>query len=536
MRSAAIAGTLIAGSLLVGSAAAAEPDPFTLFYDGLTGGLQSQSRPRICPELSGGTAGSPESGVAAQAPDRGNGLAPGSDGGAPASLPRRIYLRSTRRTYNRRYWFVAHRGRIYFKSNGAVTGIRQAWAPLPTPGCFDGHVQGISVDDDELVALARHRHVFTMDGALSDPAAFNWTVRWGPPFWTGPGRRIPPGQAWSWSVSSPREDRTSTDRAGNPHAFGEGKVSHIWLLNHAGRRLTYLDPWLPTDRSYEMCGPRRGRFRSVALSASGSTVFVINRLGDMFTRLYDFDISGADSEFFSYSYQDQRGRPSPAVQLPSPRWIQQPKIHGRITNAISIEKQGVGSTRRALRVEGRRNGVRGFWQKDIAAPASADWRFVATGQHRLGRPLRNPPSDTSKRGLGRAENHRYVMRGPGLRVAIPNFNTYCSPAKLRVVLAAGKTLRLRLHTVDAIRQSARARGLDAEPRLIQGTIAASAKLLQRQNPAVRAFVARYLSGGRFTAAKIEATRGGLELPGQGWSLSRPRHARTARGGKTPSSL
>ena len=52
------------------------------------------------------------------------------------------------------------------------------------------------------------RRVYTMDSALKDPAMFNWTNRWGTPFWGGPGYQMPPDViAWSWSVISPLEDQ-----------------------------------------------------------------------------------------------------------------------------------------------------------------------------------------------------------------------------------------------------------------------------------------------------------------------------------------
>src|SRR6185436_15591145 len=116
-------------------------------------------------------------------------------------------------------------------------------------------------------------------------------------------------------------------------------------------------PWLPADDSYEVCGPQRGRFKVAALSAAASTVFVMNRAGEMYTRLYDFDMSGADSVFLKYSYEDQRGKPSPAIQLPPVDWIRQPRIRGRVRDAISIHKTGPGSNSRVLRVAG--NG--GYW-------------------------------------------------------------------------------------------------------------------------------------------------------------------------------
>src|ERR1700754_2744719 len=102
-----------------------------------------------------------------------------------------------------------------------------------------------------------------------------------------------------------------------------------------------------------MCGPYRGRFKAVNLSASGSEIFVIGARGDMFTRLYDFDISGHDPVFFQYAYDNQRGRGDGApIQLPAEPWKRQPKIPGTITSQISIHKVGRDSVHRILRVEG----------------------------------------------------------------------------------------------------------------------------------------------------------------------------------------
>lgn len=476
-----------------------KPDPLSLAIDGVRGIAISQTGPRNCAQLDGGTAGLPEPEAQQILRDRAPDAAPPSS--VPSGLPTRVDLRSTTQTFNRRYWFVLKNGRIYYKQPTAAH-----WAAVPLPSCLDGKTTGISVDDDELIAIGPNRQVYTMDGALGPPGFFNWTVRWGPLFWTGPGRTLPRGSTWSWSVLSPLEDKTWTDTAGNEFKVGDAKVSHIWLLNGGGRRLTYMDPWLPDDQSYEACAPQRGRLRSVGLSASGSTVFVIDRYGDMYTRLYDFDLSGADSLYDNYSYYDQRGQPNPAIQLPSPGWVHQPKIRGRITDAISIEKTGPGSNSRLLRVGGRD----GFWQK----PAyGGSWKFVRTGAPVGGRPLYNPRWDMSRVGLAPSEDRSYAGGG----IEVPNFNTYCSPASLRVTLPGGRVLALGLHTVDAIRQSPRARGLDDHPRLVQGTIEAPASVLNSRDPAVRDFVARYLKG-RFTDAEIQATTTELVFPLQGWRL------------------
>ena len=69
-------------------------------------------------------------------------------------------------------------------------------------------------------------------------------------------------------------------------------------------------PVAANDDSYEIGGPLGGRFQADSLSAAGSTTFVMNKYGDMYTRTFDFDSSGSDSIFFRYSWEDQSDKPS----------------------------------------------------------------------------------------------------------------------------------------------------------------------------------------------------------------------------------
>jgi hypothetical protein len=499
-------------ALLAAAAFAANPPP-DLVTDGIAGIARQQS----CRALVGGTAGAPESAAVRALPDRGNGTRPGDQTGAPASLPARVPLRTTSTTYNRRYWFVLRRGLVYYRSNRDVTGIDQPWTELPTPACFHGLVAGISVDDDELIAIDRDRRVYTMDGALGDPALFDWTSRWGPLFWTGAGRTLPPGITWSWSVVSPAEDRNWTDPAGNTHAIGFGKVSHIWLLGDGGRRLTFMDPWLPDDESYEMCGPHRGRFRAAGMSASGSTIFLVGRHGDLYTRIFDFDLSGDDDAFFDYSYENQRGKGSSApIQLPAVAWVHQPKVPGRITSAVSIEKVGQDVVHRTLRVEGLdARGRHGYWEKDITQHA---WRFHVTGLPLQGHALPNPRRDASALGLAPPDGGTYALGRPDFTARLRHFDGTCTPTAMPVRLANGHRFILELHTTDGVRQTPRARGFDEVPRAIHGTLEAPARVLSSTDPAVRAFVAHYLEG-RFTPADLDATTKQLIFRAQGWTFS-----------------
>ncbi|CAM5293020.1 hypothetical protein STANM309S_06074 [Streptomyces tanashiensis] len=227
---------------------------------------------------------------------------------ATVDLPARISLRGTTETFNRRWSFAVREGRMYVKEGSASGG----WRTMNLPDCLDGRITGISVDDDELVALDESGRIHTMDHALNAPWTWNWTYRYGAPLWLGDGNTVPYGSTrWTWSVLSPGEDKVWRDSAGNDHPVGGAKVSHVFALSPDGSRITYVDPWLPADHSYEMATPHRGRFRAEALSTAASTSFVVNRYGDLYTRLYDFDIAGSDRVFFSYSYEDQRGAAFP---------------------------------------------------------------------------------------------------------------------------------------------------------------------------------------------------------------------------------
>jgi hypothetical protein len=440
---------------------------------------------------------------------------------APAGLlPARVFLRGEADTYNARYAFATRGGRLYVAHR---TPDAAGWREVPLPDCLAGHVASISADDDELVAIDDERRVFSMDNALKGPGAFNWSRRWGAPFWKGDGRTLPDGVlAWSWSVISPAEDRTWSDDAGNPHAVGDAKVSHIWALRTGGRRLTFMDPWLADDDSYEMCGPLRGRFRSAGMSASGSTVFVVGRHGDLYTRLFDFDLSGSDPAFFSYSYEPQRtGDPKAAIQLPSPGWVHQPKVPGTITDAISVEKTGVGALHRTLRVEGRdARGRTGYWEKDVRATA---WRFRRTGLPLRGTVLDNPRRDTSRVGLGAAESVRYAGRAGGLRVAVDGFDVHCTPSTLTLT-AGGRSVRLVLHSVDGLRLTPRSAGLDATPRQEYGNVEVPRSVLAglaRQPAPIRRFVAGTLQGRRFTNVSLTVTRTAMVLDAPlSWTLTR----------------
>ncbi|WP_405150825.1 hypothetical protein OG308_14545 [Nocardia salmonicida] len=435
---------------------------------------------------------------------------------ATVALPEQVHLRTTTESFNRRWTFAARDGQVYVKEAAALGG----WRTVALPGCLAGTIAGVSADDDEVMMIDRDGRFITMDHALSAPAAWNWSSRYGTPLWTGPGNTLPPGAStWSWSVLSPNEDHRWTDTAGNEHPVGGAKVSHVFALTHGGQRIQYVDPWLPVDHSYEMGTPLGGRFQAVALSTSASTSMVVNRFGDFYTRLYDFDISGADKVFFRYSYEDQRGLPEApdmlseridprfaAIQLPAPDWIAQPKVPGEITDRISVHRTGPGSAARELRVEGRAGGRTGFWHKTLT---DESWTFVATDQPLSGAVLENSPVNRAQETLGPVSPYDYQgVSSQGWTARIQSFDPAVSPTPLRLEFGDGSGLDIVLHTVDGLRQTPQQPGITGQPRFFDGTVEVSQELLatlDTQPPAVRDFVRNTLGGHRFTDTSVDVT-------------------------------
>ncbi|MBI2382860.1 MAG: hypothetical protein HYV18_02165 [Gammaproteobacteria bacterium] len=473
-------------------------------------------------------------------PDRGNGLAADAAGDAPSGLPSQVALRTDTETYNRRYQFALREGRIWFKSNTAFTGIVQPWAALSLPECLVDTLIGIAADDDELIAIRADGGIYGMDNAFKDYLLFNWSSRWGPPFWSGTGYRLPTDYlAWTWTVISPAEDRNWTDPAGNKHNIGDFKVSHIWMLREGGQRYTYIDPWLPRDDSYEMCGPKRGRFRGVNLSSSGSTLFTVNRYGDLYTRHYDFDLCGADDVFFDYSYEDQRGVANPAIQLPTFDWLQQPKVPGAITHNIGVHKIGTDMQHRILRVEGLdAAGHAGYWEKEYQDLDARAWTFTRTDRPLRGTILDNRPYDSSLDDAGPGEDAYYARNMDKLSALarrehvegdddwageMLDFNFYCPPTQLRIHLSPTERLDLILHSTDTIRQTERARGLDENPRPFLGNIEIPAETFARLDtlpPKSREFIQLYLKGKRFTDVDLSGVTDAIAVTTFGWEFGK----------------
>lgn len=444
-------------------------------------------------------------------PDR-NGPMTG-DEAAPevaATLPDVVHFRGRTETYNAENYYAVRGGAIYTKPILQAGG---SWRELLVPDCLDGNVTEVSADDTVINALNAKREIYTLDYS-SGTGAGAWTRRWGPFFWTDMGAHIPDDvRDWDTSILNANTDAYFLDGAGRQQKpWG---ILTLYALRGDGRRITYLDPWLPSDESREICGPERGTVVMAGLAGSGSTVMVITSTGEVYTRLYEFDVSGANSVLLSYSWRDQDGVANPRIQLPAPDWIYHGRVPGGATSRISLRKVSPGTEHRIMRVEGTdAQGGTGYWEKDTAAGA---WDFVPTGE-----PLRGESLPLGGAHVAASEDAPYEGIVDGHSARLAGFNPYCSPTTLRIDFASGP-LDLVLHSTDGLRQERRARGLDLSPRYYRSAVEVPRAVWESRDaldPEKRAFLDRYFAHDRFIEGPLYATAASVEVWETCWVFAR----------------
>ncbi|MFZ5441126.1 MAG: hypothetical protein ACOZQL_14045 [Myxococcota bacterium] len=334
------------------------------------------------------------------------------------ALPDHVPLKTPTESFTAAYELAVREGRLWWRKPG------EAWVRVPPDGLpvsseksfhAPERVVALTADGDNLVALGPAGEVF-----YAKLSTLRWVDQWGP---TGLQTRLSAQGTDALAMSHrliPYEDLD-----GNPHPISAG-VTTLFALRDGGRTLAYADPWLPANFERTFCLPARDSFIAASLSASASTVFVMDESGRSFTRLVDFDIHG-DNPVLPYSYSRERraGARSVVRTLPGPEWVEQPRIPGRHTTRLTILQTGATNADRELRVEGEG----GVWKKRLD---DAEWRFDVDArvqpQGGFVTPGLPPPS---------SGEHDVVLtaKNPwrGTRVTLEQWNPRCPPARLHVV-------------------------------------------------------------------------------------------------------
>jgi len=329
-------------------------------------------------------------------------------------LPERVYLKTYDRQFTAKYDLALFQGAIWWKPIDS-----KEWAKLPPAGLPTGDfptpdvISEISADGDNLVALDQGGRVY-----YAKLDTLKWTAKWGPTFMQGP---LYVDEAAGERMAMSHRKMAFEDIDGNPHDIIVG-VTTLYVLVKGGTRLEYTDPWLPPEKRHFICLPEHGRFRAAAMSASASTVFVIDAAGRSYTKLGDFDTMGLDPVLrYGWEREKRDGLLNDDVySLPAHQWVAQPPLPGPATTAITILQTGLGNEARELRV----GAPDGYWKKPIA---SGEWEKVVTGTPAPGSridPSKEtwlpPHTKTLKGRLGDAE------------VTLEEFAPDCSPATLTI--------------------------------------------------------------------------------------------------------
>jgi hypothetical protein len=232
----------------------------------------------------------------------------------------------------------------------------------------------------------------------------------------------------------------------------------------------------------------------------------------MYTQTYDFDISGADTLFFRYTYDPEKGRGFQYNNLlsvlgerrviPIQGWQKQKKISGKITDRITIYKKPDNPQIKVLRVEGVKEGKNGFFEKSIQEKT---WKFVPTNQELKGMILENTSRDSSHKTLGIDNSSSFTGDIGKLTISIPNFHYQCTPNKF--IIRDKKTahqVTLKFHHHPLIRLAPRAPGLSDKELPLKGAIEVPDNL-KIDSPEIKKFILKNFKKQKFTNVKISAT-------------------------------
>jgi hypothetical protein len=367
------------------------------------------------------------------------------------ALPEQVTLKTPTQTFTATHEIAVRDGHLWWRRHGQpwtllppdglplprgrLEALKELTADLPAapkPFRRPERITAISADGDNLIAIGPAGTVY-----YAKLSTLDWVDQWGP---TGLQGTLSVKDLDAFAMSHRKIAYEDLD--GNPHPVSAG-VTTLYGLRDGGRTLAFADPWLPPNFERTICLPERGRFVARSLSASASTLFVMDAAGRSFTRLVDFDIHG-DNPALPYSYaRERRSGPKSAIRtLPAPDWVAQPAIPGKHTTHLTILQTGPTNADRELRVEGE-NGV---WTKRIDGPT---WKLEpgppGATTWTSGAPPQSPPRDV----LLTASNP-----WPGTRITLEDWNPDCDPARLRIE-AGAEVLSLPLPFHDGFERGGR---------------------------------------------------------------------------------
>jgi hypothetical protein len=437
-------------------------------------------------------------------------------------FPDAVFIKTRTQTFNAYHYYILYGGLIWHKSIDPATEP-VSWTLFQETGLphnlwkWGFHkpkkIVEISADADELVALSDeggfYRYCFDLTIAHKSGV---WLDRQGWPIEEQLflDERAVRNKAWALGKRNTHV-LYYEDPFGNQHHNGTMEIATTYMLLEDGQEIVYADAGLRSDFSRNYIGPERGAFKAVALSASASTLFVMNDAGEMYTRIADFDIVGCDPMFFKYTYVPYQSDLSGTNffsnltewGLPAEDWRAQPPIpldegnradgnRAALSRHITILQNGEGNGARELRVAGiNADGETGYWTKAIFDEV---WTFRAV-------PLSFAPGSllprNGERGI-RGKILDIALRGfwwngrekeEGTTYEIPDFNILEGECTLRI-MRNGEVCEFTLYPVELWTYQKRdyLPGRTGLPKVFLGTISLDEAAFDGLSEAFAAFI------------------------------------------------
>jgi hypothetical protein len=413
-------------------------------------------------------------------------------------LPDEVFIKTRTQTFCVAYQFCLVDGRVYYKRLPPA-GNAEKWRLLTKTGLPHSsainfrapkRIVEIVADADALFALSGEGRLYRcyFDIKTSSPS-LEWVDAFGWPDVAPLELNDLVAGNRGWSLGARRDHVLwYDDPNGNPHHFGTMGIETLYFLRSDGQELRYADTGLPSDFSHGLLGPERGAFVAKGISASASTVFLVNEAGELYTRLADFDTLGCDPMFFKYTYRKESyglagsdfwSNFTPWA-LPNEGWRRQPSIPmsgaARLSSRITILQTGQGNASRELRVAGlSSSGETGFYFKRVFDDA---WSFRAADLDLFPADFLDADTVAEGKGARGAKQERAYSgslfsggaRDEDISFEIPDFSLTEGECRL-LARSGGESAAIGLYPVELWTYLKRYDpGLDGTPRVFHVTV------------------------------------------------------------------
>ncbi len=395
-----------------------------------------------------------------------------------------VRTRSTTATFTATTELRLVDGKIWWRPRSATASALEPWTLMPKEGvpspptklaatkarlglrgtvrkgAFDapGRMVAIAADGQELIALDdRHRVYATRLDRVRWSDRFTEAARAAP-------LKIPAGAQVALSVRR----HAYVDIDGNGHA-PSGEVTTLYALSADGRRVNLTDRRAGARLVGTMCLPERGAFQGVALSASASTLAVLDDGGRVYSRFADVESLGHElGTTYSWRRERRSGARATVRSLPPEPWRAQPRLPGPFAREVTVVPGPRDGAPNELRVP--TDG--GYYTKPLVGGA---WSLVNTGVRRRDALSAAPPALRDTRPVSALEG----IPWHGATTRLQGFDPVCPPAQV-VVERDDERVVLELWTREGLDTLPRGRELTGAlvlPTPVRGELASDLRAL-----------------------------------------------------------